>query len=213
MAISAAVTLNSNGSNICEEHNRKLPNAVREISAFNFFTRDCVRFPQYGEVVGSDLANNANREPGPGERMARDDCIWQSELAANRTNLVLKERTQRFDELELEVIRKTADIVMTLDIGGAGPPARLNNVGIERSLDEELDFAIVIVLFRYLLRGFLEDTDKCAANDLPLGLRVTRITRFGKLLQKSFRRSDSLEFNSSSSYEVVFDLLWFSFTK
>ena len=78
-------------------------------------------------------------EPGAGERVAPDDLGGQAELLADEAHLVLEQRAQRLDQLELEVVGQPADVVVRLDVGGARSPAGLDDVGIERALDQEGD--------------------------------------------------------------------------
>ena len=77
--------------------------------------------------------------PGPGERLAPDDALGHAELEADLAHLVLEQRAQRLDQLELQVVGQAADVVVRLDVGRAGAAAGLDDVGVERALDEELD--------------------------------------------------------------------------
>ena len=75
--------------------------------------------------------------PGPGERLAPDQALGQPELGADRAHLVLEQRAQRLDELELEVVGQAADVVVGLDRRRAGAAAGLDHVGVQRALHEE----------------------------------------------------------------------------
>ena len=75
-------------------------------------------------------------EAGAGERLAPDHRRRQAELLADHPHLVLEQRAQRLDELELEVVGQAADVVVGLDVGGARSPAGLHDVGVERALHE-----------------------------------------------------------------------------
>ena len=75
--------------------------------------------------------------PGPGERLAPDQALGQAELGADGADLVLEQRAQRLDELELQVLGQPADVVVGLDRRRAGAAAGLDHVGVERALDEE----------------------------------------------------------------------------
>ncbi len=101
----------------------------------------------------------------PGEGLAPDDPLRQAELRRDGADLVLEQHPQRLDELEVQVLGQTADVVVGLDRRrpGAPVPARLDHVRIERSLDEEADV-------RQFLRLLLEHADELLADDLALAL-------------------------------------------
>ena len=69
-------------------------------------------------MLGRDLADDADAEPGPGERLAPDDLVGQAELGADRAHLVLEQVAQRLDQLEAHVLGEAADVVVALDRGG-----------------------------------------------------------------------------------------------
>ena len=75
--------------------------------------------------------------PGPGNGWRQTSRSGQPELGADRAHLVLEQRPQRLDELELEVVGQPADVVVGLDRRRAGAAAGLDHVGVERALDEE----------------------------------------------------------------------------
>ena len=75
--------------------------------------------------------------PGPGERLAPDEALGQAELGADGAHLVLEERPQRLDELELQVLGQPADVVVGLDRRRPGAAAGLDHVGVQRALHEE----------------------------------------------------------------------------
>ncbi len=79
--------------------------------------------------------------PGPGERLAPHHRLGQTELEADRAHFVLEQRLQGLDQLELQVVGQAADVVVALDVRGSGAAARLDDVGVERALHEELDVA------------------------------------------------------------------------
>src|SRR5690606_40855498 len=95
----------------------------------------------------------------------------QAELLAERADLVLEQAPQRLDQLELEVVREAADVVVRLDVGRAGAAARLDDVGVEGALDEELDrFSVRPGGARAgalddLAGGLLEHPDELPADD------------------------------------------------
>ena len=88
---------------------------------------------------GGDLADDADRQAGARERLPPNDLLGQTELAAHRADLVLEQQPQRLDELELQVVGQAADVVVALDVGRAGAAAGLDDVGVQRALDQEVD--------------------------------------------------------------------------
>ncbi len=103
--------------------------------------------------------------PGPGEGLTPHEPLGQPELEPDLAYLVLEQRAQRLDQLELDVLGKAADVVVRLDRRGAVAAARLDHVRIERALDEVARVAE--------LRGLLlEDADELIADDLALRLRL-----------------------------------------
>ena len=77
--------------------------------------------------------------PGPGNGWRADDLLGQAELGADRAHLVLEQRAQRLDQRELQVVGQPADVVVALDVRGAVAAAGLDDVRVERALDQELD--------------------------------------------------------------------------
>ena len=125
------------------------------------------------QPLAGHLADDADAEPGPGERLAPDDLRRQAELLADPAHLVLEQRAQRLDQRELQVVGQAADVVVGLDVRGAGAAAGLDDVRVERALHEELDrLAVRAGLGDDLARGLLEDADELAADDLALLLGV-----------------------------------------
>ena len=101
----------------------------------------------------------------PREGLAPDDPLRQAELRRDGADLVLEQHPQRLDELEVQVLGQTADVVVGLDRRRPGAPvaAGLDHIRVERSLDEEADV-------RQLLRLLLEHADELLADDLALAL-------------------------------------------
>ena len=118
---------------------------------------DRVRLAEQLETLTGNLADDADAEAWPRKRLAADDDLGQAELAADRAHLVLEQGAQRLDELELQVFGQPADVVVALDVGGAGAAARLDDVGVERALHEEVDrLAVALRLEHERLGGVLE---------------------------------------------------------
>ena len=77
-------------------------------------------------------------EAGAGERVAPHHLLGQAQLLADAADLVLEQRAQRLDELEVHLLGQAADVVVRLDLRrDARLAARLDHVRVERPLDEE----------------------------------------------------------------------------
>src|SRR5690606_33134453 len=126
---------------------------------------------------------DADAEAGAREGLAPDDLVGQAQLGADGAHLVLEQGAQRLDQLEGEVLGQAADVVVALDVRRALAAAGLDDVGVERALDEKgggrlpdirrvalaLDDAL---LAQDLRLGLLEGADELAPDDLALGLGV-----------------------------------------
>ena len=152
-----------------------------------------------------DLPDDADAETGAREGLPPHDRLGQSELHADPAHLVLEERAQRLDERELEVVGETADVVVALDVGGAGAPAGLDDVGIERALHQEVDgLAVGARLGDDLAGRLLEHADELAADDLALLLRVGHPGQRG---EEPVLGVDDLERHPGGLDEVALHLL------
>jgi hypothetical protein len=73
------------------------------------------------------------------ERVPADQLLRQAEFAADLAHLVLEQLPQRLDQIELQVLRQPADVVVRLDDGGRPVDRpRLDDIGVQRALDQEL---------------------------------------------------------------------------
>ena len=143
--------------------------------------------------------------PGPGNGWRQTISGGQAELLADQAHLVLEQRAQRLDQLELQVVGQAADVVVRLDVGGAGPAAGLDDVGVERALHEERD--LVALLGRgaeHLGLGGLEDPDELAADDLALLLGVADP---GERVEEALLGVDDVQVDAGGGDEVALDLL------
>ena len=166
---------------------------------------DRVGGAQHLEALGGDLADDADAEAGAGERLAPDDALGHAELEADLAHLVLEQRPQRLDQLELQVVRQPADVVVALDVRRAGAAAGLDHVGVERALHEELDrVAVGVGGPDDVARRLLEDADELAADDLALLLGVGDPGERGEEL---LARVDDDEVDPGRGDEVLLDLL------
>ena len=103
--------------------------------------------------------------PGPGNGWRQTSRSGRPSSAPTAADLVLEQRPQRLDELELEVVGQAADVVVGLDRRRAGAAAGLDHVGVQRALDEE-------ARRRRACRLLLEHADELGADHLALALGV-----------------------------------------
>ncbi len=97
--------------------------------------------------------------------------------------------------------------MVALDVGGAGAPARLDDVGVERALHEELDVVASPKwrLGRNDLGGDLfEGADELGADDLALGLGIGDAFELGEEL---LRRVDGHQADAGGGHVVALHLL------
>ena len=140
--------------------------------------------------------------PGPGNGCRHTIASGRPELDADLAHLVLEQRAQRLDELELQVVGQPAHVVVALDGGRAGAAAGLDDVRVERALHEELDRLVGVGDDRAGL--LLEDPDELAADRLALGLRVGDA---GQRVEEPLARVDDPQLHAGRGDEVLLDLL------
>src|SRR6185295_14806911 len=149
------------------EDGERLPDVAIQAGRLDLVDDDPVGLAQRLQPLGGDLADDPDRETGPGERLAMDHRLGQPELDPDGADLVLEQVAQRLDELEPHVRRQPADVVMGLDLLGRLRlrGRALDHVRVQRALGQEVDLA-------HLLRLLLEDPDELVADDPALLLRV-----------------------------------------
>ena len=134
---------------------------------------DQIRTAQRIESVGGNLTDNPDTQTGPRKRLARNDFLGQPEFASDRPNLILEQQSQRLDECELQIRGQTANVVMTLDVGSATASTGLDDIGVQRALDQKFDLVILgIVVSQQVSHRTFEGPDELAADDLALTLRI-----------------------------------------
>ncbi|GGQ30916.1 hypothetical protein GCM10010215_63780 [Streptomyces virginiae] len=202
MAVGAAVALDADAADVREQDDRALPDLAVQAGGGELVAGDGVGLAQQVQALLGDLADDADAEAGAGEGLALDDLVGQAELLADHADLVLEQLAQRLDELELDVVGEAADVVVRLDVRGAGAAAGLDDVRVQGALHEEGDRGAV--LLEDLQLGLLEDADELAADDLPLGLRVGHA---GEGVQEALLRVDDLQLHAGGGDEVLLDLL------
>ena len=111
------------------------------------------------QTLARDCAEAAHAEAGTGEGLTVDHGVRKAKGLADYADLVLEQKFQRLYELEFQVLRQSADVVVRLY------RATFKNIRIDRSLRQELN--------ALLLAGFLlKNTDKFRADNFTLLLRL-----------------------------------------
>ncbi len=152
-----------------EQDDRALPDLRVDAGRRHLRADDRIRRAEHLEPLGVHLTDDPDSQTRARERVPLDDRGGQPEFGPEQPHLVLEQGAQRLDQLELEVLRQPADVVVRLDGGRAGATAGLDDIRVEGALDQEPDSA----LLRADIRGrTLEDPDELAADDLAFGLRV-----------------------------------------
>ena len=143
--------------------------------------------------------------PGPGNGWRQTIALGHAELEADLAHLVLEQHPQRLDQLELQVVRQAADVVVALDVRRAGAAAGLDHVGVERALHEELDrVPLGVGGADDVARRLLEDADELAADDLALLLGVGDPVERGEELLAGV---DDDQVDAGRRDELLLDLL------
>ena len=154
------------------------------------------------EPLGRHLADDANSQARPGERLSPHHRPWQAELFTDPTHLVLEQRAQRFDQRELQVVRKPADVVVALDVRGSGSAA---------GFDDIADRACPVPGTRpnRCRRGSREPVSSNARmNSRPMIFRFCSGSLTPSSARKELRRCvDDLELHAGRGDEVSLDLL------
>src|SRR5215213_4863811 len=168
--IRSAVAHDAHGPNRRQDRER-LPQRPVQTGALDLVDDDPIGLAQRVESLGSDLADDPDREAGAGERLEEDDRLRESHLEPDRAYLVLEQVAQRLDQLEPQVGRQAADVVMGLDLLGGLRLGRraFDHIRVERPLGEELDLPGIAL---DLGRLFLEHADELVADDLAFLLWV-----------------------------------------
>ena len=138
-------------------------------------------------------------ETRAGERVALDEPVGQSQFAAQFAHLVLEQLAQGLDQPQFHARRQAADIVMRFDRDRrtAERAHRLDHVGVEGSLRQELDIAD-------LLRLFVEDVDERGADRFALFFGVGDA---GELFEEQVARVAMDQRDVVMAAEQVDDLL------
>src|SRR5262249_8968376 len=129
---------------------------------------DGIGVAQGFQAFPGDVAEAAHRQTRPRKRLPPDNRIWQAERRADFADFIFKEITQRLNQLELQIRREAADVVVTLDgLGDLAAGGTFDYVGINRPLRQKLH-----ALTLQLAGGVGEGVNEQLADGFPLGFRL-----------------------------------------
>ena len=112
VAVGALVALHADRADV-GQHAEGLPQLAVQPGLADLVLEDVVGVAQEVEALLRRLAaDDADRQARARERLAPDEALGQPELGADGADLVLEQRAQRLDELELEVLGQAADVVV-----------------------------------------------------------------------------------------------------
>ena len=196
----ARAVLDADGLDV--RHDREeLLRLLVELRLVHLVAEDEVRLAEDVELLLGELADAADREAGPRERLAHDHLLGEAEELADLADLVLVEVLHGLDKaLEEDVLRKPADVVVRLH-GLVPAHARLDDVGVDRALPEEVDVAVLLL---EVARGVREDLDELAADDLALRLRIGHALR---LVEEALLAVERDEVHAELALEDLLDHL------
>src|SRR2546425_3404818 len=149
------------------QHGERLGDAPIEVGRAQLLDEDRVSVPQRVQPLAVDRTDHAHREAGAGEGMPPEDVLGDAELGTGAADLVLEQTAQRLHDLERHHLGEAADVVVRLDAcaGLRLARPRLDDIGVDRPLHEEIDLPHPLCLL-------LKAADEFLADDRPLTLRV-----------------------------------------
>ena len=151
-------------------HGEVLPYLALKTVLCKFLTEDRIRFSYSFKSVTGYRTEAAHTESWTGERLTVYHVVGKTESFSDNSYLVLEEQLYGFNKLKIDILGKTADIVMSLYA------VAFENIGIYSALCKKL--------YSVLLAGFLlKHADKLCTDDLSLALGLGNS---GKLVQKTF---------------------------
>ena len=118
------------------------------------------------QAIAGDGAQAAHAQARAREGLALDHVLGQSQLAADDAHLVLVQQLHGLHQVELQILRQAADVVV-----GLHAVLRFQNVGVDGALGEEIN------LVAHLAGLLLEHADELAADDLALGLGLVHVSQ------------------------------------
>ena len=125
-------------AHVGQQDDRHLPDFLVQAGGGQLGAGNRVGLAQQFQAFLVDRTDDADAQAGARERLAHDDLGRQAKLLAHGADLVLEERAQRLDQLEVQVLGKAADVVVALDVRGTFAAAGFDDVRVQGALDQEL---------------------------------------------------------------------------
>src|SRR5713226_500545 len=98
-----------------QEHSERLPDFRIKPGALDLGHYDVIAFAQNLQPLRSDFTQDSHRQAWSWKRLALQNFLWHSEVAADFADFVFEQLFQRLDQFEFHFLGKPADIVMRLD--------------------------------------------------------------------------------------------------
>ena len=135
IVVGALVAHHADAPHVGEQDGACLPYLVVETPVAQGLDEDVVGLLQDAHLLGRDSTEDTDGQAGTGEGMAAYEVLGDAKLTAHTAHLVLEEPLQRFAELEVHLLRQSADVMVTLDDLARDVQA-LDTVGIDGALSK-----------------------------------------------------------------------------
>ena len=143
--------------------------------------------------------------PGPGNGWRHTIASGSPSSRPTRRTSSLNSVRSGSTSVELQVVGQAADVVVALDVGGAGAAAGLDDVGVEGALHEEVDgLAVGPGVGHHATGGLLEHPDELAPDRLALLLGIGDAGEGG---EEALLGLDHVQRHAGGVHEVALDLL------
>ena len=168
-----------------------LPDLAFKAVLGEFLAQDGIALAECLQTVSRDGAGAPDSQARARERLAEDHAVREPQFLSDYADLVLIEQLDRFYELELEVFRKTAHVVVGFDRTG------FYDIRVYGSLGKEADaLQLACFLFEY--------ADEFGTDDLALLLRIGYAGQFVKETVRGIHvHKVCLELIAENTYDLL----------
>ena len=128
-----------------------LPNLALKAVLREFLTQDRIGLSDSLQTITGDRAQAANAQSGAGEGLTENHVVRQTQRLADNANFILEQQLDRLDQLKLQILGQTSDVVVRLDA------VTLEDIGVDGALSEELDAIELLSLLGEYIDEFLAD--------------------------------------------------------
>ena len=174
--VRALVAHHADGAGV-GQHGEILVDVALKTGQRDFLAQNRVALANGFQLVRRDVAHDADRQTGAGERLTPNHVVRHAQLLADLANLVLEQHAERLHqtagELRAHIGRQTADVVVRLNHRAALDRAGFDHVRVNRALREEFHALELLGLVG-------EAVDELAADQLALRLRVGNARQLGQ---------------------------------